>query len=92
MTKWNEKGLYSLGIGALFGIDVGAAASSLGASSIGPLVKFSVATPLMFHFVAGFRHFVSISSSLLLRFDLKMCPERLMLNDFRSIGITGPMD
>ena len=48
-----------MGYAALVGVDVPALASTLGSSSMGPLLKLSVAAPLLFHFAGGVRHFVS---------------------------------
>mmetsp|Transcript_13967 Transcript_13967/g.15910 ORF Transcript_13967/g.15910 Transcript_13967/m.15910 type:complete len:162 (+) Transcript_13967:103-588(+) len=50
-------GLYGAGAASLLGADVASLASTLGSSSIGPLVKLSVAFPLIFHSAAGIRHF-----------------------------------
>mmetsp|Transcript_6191 Transcript_6191/g.7803 ORF Transcript_6191/g.7803 Transcript_6191/m.7803 type:complete len:168 (+) Transcript_6191:126-629(+) len=50
-------GLYATGTAALMGADVANIASTLGSSGIGPLVKFSVAFPLIFHSAVGLRHF-----------------------------------
>mmetsp|Transcript_7647 Transcript_7647/g.11488 ORF Transcript_7647/g.11488 Transcript_7647/m.11488 type:complete len:171 (+) Transcript_7647:93-605(+) len=50
-------GLYGISYGALLGADMPAFMSMLGSSGIGPFVKFSVAFPLIYHYVAGMRHF-----------------------------------
>jgi len=50
-------GVYGIGLGSLVGADMPAVMACLGASSIGPLVKLSVAFPLTYHFVGGARHF-----------------------------------
>merc|ERR1711998_355247 len=49
-------GMFGMGAVAMTGGDCAALASSLGASSIGPLVKASVAFPLAYHYIAGVRH------------------------------------
>ena len=49
-------GLYAIGVGALIGSDVSVFASSLGASALGPVIKFSVTFPLSYHFLGGLRH------------------------------------
>lgn len=84
LTFTSRAGLYGMGFAALAGMDVAATASALGASSMGPLIKLSVVTPLLFHFAGGVRHFVSAEN------DIEMChwpcrlssAQRTMSNEF----------
>lgn len=49
-------GMYSVGIGALLGMDTAHMMYTLGQSGLGPLIKMSVAFPLSFHLFGGLRH------------------------------------
>lgn len=49
-------GMYGVGIAALGGLDAAALMATLGQSAVGPLFKFAVAFPLVFHVFGGVRH------------------------------------
>ncbi|KAH9255625.1 succinate dehydrogenase, cytochrome b556 subunit [Batrachochytrium salamandrivorans] len=49
-------GMYGIGIAALGGFDAASVMASIGQSSIGPLAKFAVSFPLVFHTFGGIRH------------------------------------
>jgi succinate dehydrogenase (ubiquinone) cytochrome b560 subunit len=51
-------GLSGMGVLSLVGADVGAIMSSVGSSGVGPLAKFTVAFPLVYHYMGGVRHLV----------------------------------
>merc|ERR1711939_179175 len=51
-------GMLGMGTIALTGGDCCAVASSLGASGLGPIMKFSVVFPLAYHYIAGIRHYM----------------------------------
>lgn len=49
-------GMYAISIEALLGLDVAHMMYAIGHSAIGPLAKFSVAFPVIYHTVGGVRH------------------------------------
>lgn len=49
-------GVSGIGCAALAGVDVGAVASMLGSTPFGPVLKFGVAFPLVYHYLGGLRH------------------------------------
>ena len=51
-------GLSGMGVLSLVGGDVGGLMSCVGNSGVGPLVKFTVAFPLLYHYLGGVRHMV----------------------------------
>lgn len=51
-------GFYGAGIASLVGLDVADLMSTIGSSSVGPLAKFTVAFPFIYHYLGGVRHFV----------------------------------
>ena len=51
-------GLSGMGVLSLVGSDVGAVMASVGNSGVGPLAKFTVAFPLVYHYMGGVRHLV----------------------------------
>ncbi len=51
-------GMYGIGLGNLVGCDVAESLYQLGSiPMLGSLVKFSISFPLIYHYVAGIRHF-----------------------------------
>ena len=50
----------TMGVGglALVGVDVGSLMTAIGSSAIGPLAKFSVGFPLVYHYLGGIRHVI----------------------------------
>jgi succinate dehydrogenase (ubiquinone) cytochrome b560 subunit len=51
-------GFYGAGIASLAGLDVADLMTTLGTSPVGPLVKFTVAFPFIYHYAGAIRHFV----------------------------------
>lgn len=51
-------GFYGAGIASLAGLDVADLMSTIGSSSMGPVAKFTVAFPFIYHYLGGIRHFV----------------------------------
>lgn len=51
-------GFYAAGLASLSGMDVPALMTTIGSSPIGPLAKFTVAFPFVYHYAGGVRHFV----------------------------------
>jgi succinate dehydrogenase (ubiquinone) cytochrome b560 subunit len=51
-------GFYGAGIASLAGLDVADLMTTLGSSPVGPLAKFTVAFPFVYHYAGGIRHFV----------------------------------
>ena len=51
-------GVYGIGGMQLVGIDTTAMMMSLGNSGLGPVLKFGVAFPLVYHYICGIRHVV----------------------------------
>ena len=49
-------GVSGIGAGALAGLDVPGAMMMLGQSPVGPVLKFGVAFPLVYHYLGGVRH------------------------------------
>ncbi len=47
-----------IGCAHLAGVDVGALAAYLGSTPVGPVLKFGVAFPLVYHYLGGIRHMV----------------------------------
>jgi succinate dehydrogenase (ubiquinone) cytochrome b560 subunit len=51
-------GFYAAGVASLAGMDVAGLMTTIGSSPIGPVAKFTVAFPFVYHYVGGVRHFV----------------------------------
>mmetsp|Transcript_9011 Transcript_9011/g.9533 ORF Transcript_9011/g.9533 Transcript_9011/m.9533 type:complete len:155 (+) Transcript_9011:57-521(+) len=51
-------GFYGAGIASLLGLDVAELMSTIGATQLGPAVKFTVAFPFVYHYLGGVRHFI----------------------------------